>query len=108
MSKYDGKIRFFTKSSDSGDYVNWFIGVLCDNYDIDYVGHAKYSDIYNQSLIEEDPINKISQLEALEQMKQVLKNINALCDTLINEGFKIVSSGTDNHLILVDTYSSLN
>ena len=40
--------------------------------------------------------------------KQVLKNINALCDTLINEGFKIISSGTDNHLILVDTYSSLN
>ena len=46
--------------------------------------------------------------EFKDYTKQVLKNINALCDTLINEGFKIVSSGTDNHLILVDTYSSLN
>lgn len=46
--------------------------------------------------------------EFKDYTKQILKNINALCDTLIKEGFKIVSGGTDNHLILVDTYSSLN
>lgn len=37
---------------------------------------------------------------------QVIKNINALSDTLKEEGFKIVSGGTDNHLILVDVKSS--
>lgn len=34
VSKYKGKVRFFTKSSDGGDFVNWFIGALCDNYEI--------------------------------------------------------------------------
>ena len=39
---------------------------------------------------------------------QILKNIKALSDTLIKEGFRIVSGGTDNHLILVDVKSSVN
>ena len=39
---------------------------------------------------------------------QVLKNIKALSDTLIKEGFRIVSGGSDNHLILVDVKSSVN
>ncbi len=39
---------------------------------------------------------------------QVLKNIKALSDTLIKEGFRIVSGGTDNHLILVDVKNSVN
>ncbi len=34
--------------------------------------------------------------------KQILKNAKALSDSLINEGFNLVSGGTDNHLILVD------
>ena len=33
---------------------------------------------------------------------QIVKNAAALCDSLINEGFDIVSGGTDNHLMLVD------
>lgn len=36
---------------------------------------------------------------------QVLKNIKALSSTLMDEGFKIISDGTDNHLILVDVTS---
>lgn len=44
--------------------------------------------------------------EFKEYQKQVLKNINALSDTLSKNGFKIVSGGTDNHLILVDVKSS--
>ena len=39
--------------------------------------------------------------------KQVLKNIKALSNVLINKGMKVVSGGTDNHLILLDTYNSL-
>ena len=41
-----------------------------------------------------------------EYQKQVLKNIQALSDVLIKAGFKIVSGGTDNHLILLDVTSS--
>lgn len=37
--------------------------------------------------------------------QQVIKNIKALSKTLEDEGFKIVSGGTDNHLILVDVKS---
>ena len=34
--------------------------------------------------------------------KQIVKNCAALADELIKEGFKLVSGGTDNHLMLVD------
>ena len=34
--------------------------------------------------------------------KRVVENCAALADALVNEGFKLVSGGTDNHLILVD------
>ena len=40
--------------------------------------------------------------------RQVIKNAKILCDVLKLEGFKIVSNGTDNHLILVDVKSSCN
>ncbi len=33
---------------------------------------------------------------------QVVKNAAALADALVKEGFKLVSGGTDNHLILLD------
>ena len=35
-------------------------------------------------------------------MKQVVKNCNVLGKELVKRGFKLVSNGTDNHLILVD------
>ncbi len=37
-----------------------------------------------------------------EYAKQVVKNCAALADELVKRGFKLVSNGTDNHLILVD------
>lgn len=39
-------------------------------------------------------------------MENVLKNIKALAETLANRGFRIISGGTDNHLILVDVKSA--
>ena len=39
--------------------------------------------------------------------EQVLKNAKALAKTLQEEGFKIISGGTDNHLMLVDVKSLL-
>ncbi len=41
-----------------------------------------------------------------EYQKQVLKNMQALIEVLKKEGFKIISGGSDNHLILVDVKSS--
>ncbi len=34
--------------------------------------------------------------------QQVVKNAKALADALVKEGFRLVSGGTDNHLMLVD------
>ena len=39
--------------------------------------------------------------------EQVLRNAKSLCDSLKEEGFRIVSDGTDNHLLVVDVKSSL-
>ncbi len=41
-------------------------------------------------------------------MEQVLKNIKALSEELKSRGVKIISGGTDNHLILVDVYNTFN
>ncbi|MBS6339936.1 MAG: serine hydroxymethyltransferase [Eubacterium limosum] len=40
--------------------------------------------------------------EFTEYQKQVIRNAKALCDALTEKGFRIVSGGTDNHLLLVD------
>ena len=42
------------------------------------------------------------QPEFKEYMKNVVDNAQALCKGLQDRGIKIVSDGTDNHLILVD------
>lgn len=39
--------------------------------------------------------------------QQVLKNASSLCLSLKEEGFRIVSDGTDNHLMVVDVKNSL-
>jgi len=41
----------------------------------------------------------------LEYQQQVLKNIQALSNTLQQGGLRVISGGTDNHLILVDVKS---
>lgn len=45
------------------------------------------------------------QPEFKKYQEQVLKNIKALSTVLVEKGFRIISGGTDNHLILVDTMS---
>lgn len=42
------------------------------------------------------------QPEFKEYQKQIVKNAQALCSGLMKRGVKIVSGGTDNHLMLVD------
>ena len=50
-------------------------------------------------------------LEALkpqfaEYSKQVIKNAQSLATALQNKGYRIISGGTDNHLMLVDLFGS--
>jgi glycine hydroxymethyltransferase len=45
------------------------------------------------------------QPEYKEYQLQVKKNANAMANALINKGYKVVSDGTDNHLMLVDLRS---
>jgi glycine hydroxymethyltransferase len=40
--------------------------------------------------------------EFKEYQSQILKNAQAMADELKNQGFRLVSGGTDNHLMLVD------
>jgi glycine hydroxymethyltransferase len=44
--------------------------------------------------------------EFKEYQKQIIKNAQAMADELKNQGFRLVSGGTDNHLMLVDLTSS--
>ena len=46
--------------------------------------------------------------EFKQYSKQVIKNAKVLSEELIKYGFKIISGGTDNHLFLIDTISSVN
>jgi glycine hydroxymethyltransferase len=45
------------------------------------------------------------QPEFLEYQKQIVANAKALSESLAGEGFRMVSGGTDNHLMLVDVFS---
>lgn len=40
--------------------------------------------------------------EFIDYQKNILKNAKAMSETLLNNGVKLVSGGTDNHLMLID------
>ena len=42
------------------------------------------------------------QPEYVEYQKQVISNAQAMCARFISKGYKVVSGGTDNHLMLID------
>lgn len=44
--------------------------------------------------------------EFKEYCKQIISNSHAFANALKARGFKLITDGTDNHLILVDTYNS--
>lgn len=46
-----------------------------------------------------------SQPEYVEYQKQVIANAKAMSDEFISKGYKVVSGGTDNHLMLIDLRS---
>jgi glycine hydroxymethyltransferase len=44
--------------------------------------------------------------EFLEYQKQVVLNAKVMAETLLSDGYKLVSGGTDNHLVLIDLTES--
>ena len=84
ISKYQNTVHFFTKSTNQGDYVNWFIGVLCDKYNIYYETDYKnysYGDIYNivqnnNNCCKNDVYLLELNKHILQSMKQTLIDIN--------------------------------
>jgi glycine hydroxymethyltransferase len=49
--------------------------------------------------------NEAMQPEFRDYAKQIVSNARALAETLAGEGFRIISGGTDTHLMLVDVFS---
>ncbi len=47
-------------------------------------------------------LKEASQKEFVVYQKQVIKNAQVLADSLLKQGFNLVSNGTDNHLFLVN------
>lgn len=105
ISKYNGQVRFFTKSTNKGDFVNWFIGVLCDHYNIYGSGssrigsYVRYSDIYNRMLQCTD-LDQIPYKEELRSLKTQLEN---KLSPYIEEGysyvFECIDKDNDPHII---------
>jgi glycine hydroxymethyltransferase len=52
-------------------------------------------------------LKEASQPEFKEYIKQVILNARRLSEVLKSKGYKIISGGTDNHLMLIDTVESL-
>ena len=51
-------------------------------------------------------LEEASRPEFKTYAKQIIANAKVLADELQKHGFRIVSGGTDNHLVLVDFYGS--
>ena len=45
------------------------------------------------------------QPEFVEYQKQVVANARTLAETLTGAGFRVVSGGTDTHVVLLDVFS---
>lgn len=62
----------------------------------------------NNTLAKAAAFGEALQPEFKEYAKQVVKNAARLADEMMKQGFKLVTNGTDNHLILADVMRSFN
>jgi len=81
--------------------------ILCGEENAKLVDKAVFPGIQGGPLMHVIAAKAVSFKEALQDSfkahsGQVIKNAAALADALMNQGFNLVSGGTDNHLMLVD------
>ncbi len=81
--------------------------ILCKKEYAKMIDSAVFPGIQGGPLMHVIAAKAVSFKEALsdsfkEYQKQVVRNAKTLADALKEKGFKLVSDGTDNHLILVD------
>ena len=81
--------------------------ILCREEYADRVDRAVFPGVQAGPLMHVIAAKAVSFKEASEErftkyQEQIVKNAKALADTFIKEGFRLVSGGTDNHLMLVD------
>lgn len=104
ISKYNDKVYFFTKSSDEGDYVNWFIGVLCDNYGIFHIDGTRYTDVYNcYSHSQNEKVLR----DGKDLLKHLKQKLICKLSPLLEEGysyvFECIDKDNDPHIIKYNT-----
>jgi glycine hydroxymethyltransferase len=83
--------------------------ILCRNEFAADVNRSVFPGVQGGPLIHIIAAKAVAFGEALRDdfkayQQQVLDNANALADTLADSGLRIVSGGTDNHLLLVDVF----
>lgn len=81
--------------------------ILCKEKYANIIDKAIFPGIQGGPLMHVIAAKAVSFAEALtdefvQYQKQIVKNAKALAEALIAKGFRLVSGGTDNHLILID------
>ncbi len=81
--------------------------ILCKKEYADKVDRSVFPGVQAGPLMHIIAAKAVSFQEALEPrfkeyQAQIVKNAKALAETLMDEGFRLVSGGTDNHLMLMD------
>lgn len=87
--------------------------ILCSQENIKPVNSLIFPGIQGGPLMHVIAAKAVAFAEALkpefkEYQKQVVKNAKALAESLMGYGFKLVTNGTDNHLMLIDLSKSLD
>lgn len=90
--------------------------VMCRNELAETIDRAVFPGIQGGPFMHTIAAKAVAFKEAMEPdfktyQKQVVKNAKALATALMNNGFRLVSGGTDNHLMLIDltaTYKQLS
>ena len=107
IAKYNDEIHFFTKSTDKGDYVNWFIGALCDNYGI--VLEDAYGDGSNRDMSYSEHYNQLNEYSGFDDdiLRLLRRQLVDRLSPLLKEGYSYVfeccDPDNDPHIIKYDS-----
>jgi len=86
--------------------------ILCKRKWAKAVDHAVFPGIQGGPMVHAIAAKAVAFLEAMQPefktyTRAILENAQTLAQTLLNKGWRLVSGGTDNHLLLIDLRSRL-